>query len=413
MTRGFSDDPTLPAVRIAEVVARPGLALVFACGEPRFELCPLPASGTLAIGRSTTVDLQLDDSTLSRSHAEVSLRDGHWTVRDTSRHGSFVDGQHVAGEVSVGDPRTLRLGDCLLAFVSDTTPYRGRSVACDGDLVLGHATATALAQVERARNAGEDLLLVGEPGTGKETLLRCALHGGPSIVADCARGALATDHGRRGLLAAARNDTLFLDELGAAGRDAQEALVAMLQAAGPTAPRLVATSTQPVEHTLAGVGPPSWLAPSLHERFARGVVRVAPLRERWEELSFLVTGEVRRAGRIATASLVERCLLRPWQDNVRGLLAGVQEAVVAAGADARRSSTGGVDRIEGRYLQGPVPVTAPLDSALEITDAHALRLDRESTERALAEAGGDVERAAAQLRVHKNTLQRHLRKLGL
>jgi len=58
-------------------------------------------------------------------------------------------------------------------------------------------------------------------------------------------------------------------------------------------------------------------------------------------------------------------------------------------------------------------VTAPLDSALEITDAHALRLDRESTERALAEAGGDVERAAAQLRVHKNTLQRHLRKLGL
>lgn len=413
MTRGWYEEPTLPAVRIADVRARtPGLALLFASGEPRFCLIEGPAAQKLAagepvvVGRSSSADLQLDDSTLSRAHAEVQLRDGEWHVRDTSRHGTFVDGQLAAPEVVSRDPRTLRVGDQLLAFVADVAPYRGQAVALDDDLVLGPATAATIAALDRALGRGGDVLLVGEPGVGKETLLRRALRGGPAIAADCPRGALATDTGRRGLLAAAKHEPLLLEEVGAAGPEAQDALLALL-GNRPT-PRLVATSTQALE-----LAAPPWLSPALFARFADGVVRVSALRDRWEELSFLVAAEVRRAGRVPTATLIERCLLRPFRDNVRGLLGAVREAVAAASADARRSSADGAERVDGRYLPGPLPAAPPADSALEITDAHALRLDRAATAAALADAGGDVELAAARLRVHKNTLQRHLRKLGL
>ncbi|MFD5417675.1 FHA domain-containing protein [Streptomyces sp. NPDC127069] len=69
-------------------------------------LLPHPAAGPLRIGRDPGNGLRLSHDTVSRAHAELSLRDGVWLLKDLgSTNGTTVNGRRVTGAavVRVGD----------------------------------------------------------------------------------------------------------------------------------------------------------------------------------------------------------------------------------------------------------------------------------------------------------------------
>ncbi len=82
------------------------LQLVGVTGSPTFDLRPDRA---LVVGRALNSDLPVFDPTISRRHAELTVRDGTATVRDLgSSNGTFVNGTRVAeSAVVVGDVVTF------------------------------------------------------------------------------------------------------------------------------------------------------------------------------------------------------------------------------------------------------------------------------------------------------------------
>ena len=65
--------------------------------------------GELLVGRSSSCDLILDDSTVSRRHLKLRSHDGHWTLKDLgSTNGTRVNGARVLRcELRSGDLLTL------------------------------------------------------------------------------------------------------------------------------------------------------------------------------------------------------------------------------------------------------------------------------------------------------------------
>lgn len=62
----------------------------------------------VTIGRDPTCDCQLDEKTVSASHARLSYHHGHWWVEDlASRNGTFLNAVRVA------EPHVLTAGDEL------------------------------------------------------------------------------------------------------------------------------------------------------------------------------------------------------------------------------------------------------------------------------------------------------------
>ncbi|MCX5375189.1 DUF1707 and FHA domain-containing protein [Streptomyces sp. NBC_00091] len=65
-------------------------------------LFPHPAAGPLRIGRDPGNGLRLSHDTVSRAHAELSMRDGMWLLRDLgSTNGTTVNGRRVTGAAVV------------------------------------------------------------------------------------------------------------------------------------------------------------------------------------------------------------------------------------------------------------------------------------------------------------------------
>lgn len=96
---------------IGAPAARPELELVVVNGLDagrRFPLVP----GTMVVGRAPGCEIVLDDGTLSRRHATVTLSaDGEVTVDDLESHnGSWVAGEPVVAPMPLGRQVPLRLG---------------------------------------------------------------------------------------------------------------------------------------------------------------------------------------------------------------------------------------------------------------------------------------------------------------
>ncbi len=65
-------------------------------------LLPHPSAAVLRIGRDPGNGLRLSHETVSRAHAELSLRDGLWVLKDLgSTNGTSVNGHRVTGSAVV------------------------------------------------------------------------------------------------------------------------------------------------------------------------------------------------------------------------------------------------------------------------------------------------------------------------
>ena len=83
-----------------------------------------------SVGRSTSCDIVLNYSTVSRFHAVVALRKGGWLVADTlSRTGVFVNGEPVKHKTSLEDGDIITVGGATLAFEFDKPKEKAKKFA--------------------------------------------------------------------------------------------------------------------------------------------------------------------------------------------------------------------------------------------------------------------------------------------
>jgi transcriptional regulator of acetoin/glycerol metabolism len=158
------------------------------------------------------------------------------------------------------------------------------------------------------------------------------------------------------------------------------------------------------------------LREDLYFRIASPRVTAPPLRERPEEMAWLLQGEVERTapGLALHASLVETCLLRPWPGNVRELCAEARSAAQAAVAE-------GAPRVEAKHLGEmaglafTAPGHAPEGGAPEAGAAAPAPAPPTRAKLAglLKRRKGNVSAVARELGVHRTQLRRWMERHGL
>ena len=408
----------------------PGVVLVFRGATACSHLMPLDR-GALMLGRETTAMLMAEDKRMSRAHARVRHEANRWTVCDLeSRNGTFVDGVPVSGEIEARDGAVVRLADSLFLLAADVRPFADGVAAAP--FVAGPSLRAILRRVELTAQSGRDLLVSGETGSGKEIVASIFHASGPGagqamVSVNCAtipeglaerllfgarRGAYSganADVG--GLLSEAHGGVLFLDEVGELDLHVQAKLLRFLETREVTP--LGAAQSRRIDvricfathRDLTSAVAEGWMREDFYHRIARPEVRVPPLRERADEIPWLVVRELGAdpRGLTAHARAVEACMLHKWPGNVRELLHEVRAATDAAVLEGER-----VIRVEHLSIStGPGPV-----------DLQAVRpphrsLGRGEIEAALAKHRGNVTATATSLGMQRRQLYRVLARYGM
>ncbi|HHQ49552.1 MAG TPA: sigma-54-dependent Fis family transcriptional regulator [Acidobacteria bacterium] len=298
--------------------------------------------------------------------------------------------------------------------------------------------------LHRIGPARSNVLITGEPGTGKELLAR-AIHRrsprmeGPfvslragavppgqmaSTLFGHVKGAFpGAVGGQRGLLEAAHGGTFFLDEIGTLSQDVQASLVRVLQdrevyRLGSDEPRhadvrLIAACAQDLwEQVEQGR-----FREDLYYRLSVITIELPPLRERVEDIPLLAqrflkryAAENERRIEAFTPRAVDALCAYPWPGNVRELENAVERAVVMCRRDVID-----LDELPEPVRKGMVrmaPATILPSEGLDFRKAveeYQRRLIRE----ALKRTGGVQRQAARLLRMSPTTFNEKVHRLGL
>lgn len=411
--------------------ALPGAIVVFAGDAPTYRVLPL-RNGELVLGRDRELPR---DERLSRQHVAIERAGDRLRVRDLdSRNGTFVDGRRVTSEVLAPGPHVLRIGRTLLVVRDDVRRFVGRSIETEGDVVVGPLLADALQSVKDAARGSGNLLVIGESGTGKERAA-ALFHAssdkpsGPFVVVNCAtipqgvaerllfgarRGAYSGAENAEGYVQAAERGVLFLDELGELELDVQAKFLRVLEARevlplGGTAPKKIDVRFCFATHRdlRAQVAAGKFRA-DLYHRIVHPEVVLPPLRERIEDVGWLIARELVNVDRLLSphVRLVETCMLRPWPGNVRELLQQIRRAATAA--KSAGETVVGDEHLDPRAGTRFEP---PQESARAAAEGSSH--SKQSLEEALARNEGNVAATARALGLHRTQLYRYLRRFGI
>jgi DNA-binding winged helix-turn-helix (wHTH) protein len=95
----------------SESSAQPAGSVVFRGRE-----FPLRAGANI-LGRDAAADVQIDDHTVSRKHAAITIREDAITVEDLdSKNGTYLDSVRLNGSAPIQDGETIVLGDASIVF---------------------------------------------------------------------------------------------------------------------------------------------------------------------------------------------------------------------------------------------------------------------------------------------------------
>ena len=289
-------------------------------------------------------------------------------------------------------------------------------------------------QIERLANYDAHALLVGEPGTGKESLAglihaRSARAGEPLVhlnvlSMDQPRRALLGGEQQPGLLMQAARGTLYIDNLATLDPEAQRLLLSAMEsdqiptASGPQpfSARVLAACEQPPEALIRSGA----LVEGLYLRLNGAMLEIPPLRERLEDVPDLVRyyeeyfpDHDKLPYRRFSTGAQNRLRNHSWPGNVRELRNLVQRLLLLGGE-------GEVSReeVENALRHSGDRDTARLQGASPAIFDQPLREAREQFEREylafhLQQAGGSVGQLAEIVGMERTHLYRKLRGLGI
>ncbi|MGR8920554.1 MAG: sigma-54-dependent transcriptional regulator [Gammaproteobacteria bacterium] len=317
----------------------------------------------------------------------------------------------------------------------------------DGSRLLGESPGLVAVREQVERIAGligneglpPTVLITGETGCGKDVTARLlhqhsARAGRPFVHVDCAalpkdlieaelfghvKGAFTSAVGERtGLIEAAEDGVVFLDEIGEIPLELQAKLLAVLErrtlrrigSSHERATRawFVAATNRDVDEMVAS----GTLRSDLYFRLNVLTIELPPLRERGGDAALLARSfadELARRygidGCELTADAVAALTRYPWPGNVRELSHVIERAVLLAGNGVIDAAT--------LALPGGT-AAAPAGAGLAALDDMTLEeVEKLMIERALAATGGNVSEAARRLGITRMAMRYRVQKYGL
>lgn len=331
---------------------------------------------------------------------------------------------------------TLRPADSVQRLVQRVVGAQARFSFAD---IVGESAAmqAAVRHARVAANAASPVLLIGEPGVGKE-LFAHAIHnasaraGGPLGLLNCAAvprtllmgelfgyegGQSSRTEGRPGKLELAHGGTLVLEEVEALTVEAQTSLLRVIetqhlirqggQRVVGVDVRIIATSNTDLGRAVAE----RRLRPELHYRLSVLTIEIPPLRARGDDVLLLLDQILavmaRRLGRQVLFAPEALSALRayPWPGNVRELETALERTLHLS----EKSVLGLADL--------PTPIAQTLPSVggaapARLYDRHAAA-EREAILRVGREAAGHLGHVAERLGISRATLWRKMKLYGL
>ena len=393
----------------------------------------------MQIGSSPRSDLLLEDPTVSRHHARISLTQSGPILEDLeSRNGTWVGDLRVY-RIRLAPGTRIRIGRTVLVVdvVDEAIDVPISPHASFGSL-LGTSVEMRrmFALLERVANTDVTVLVQGETGTGKE-LVAEAIHArsgradGPFVVVDC--GAIAptlvesTLFGHvKGAFTGANADapgafeeadggTIFLDELGELPLAMQPKLLRVLESrrvarVGQTRlrsvdVRVIAATHRPLDAEVNA----GRFREDLYYRLAVAVVEIPPLRTRREDIPALVdrfAAALRPRPEPSTlAALAARLMHYDFPGNVRELRNIVQRELLLGPfrTGPRAPAAASTTDVPADLLE--LPLSVAQERWIET-------FQRRYVEHALARTGGNVTRAAELAGTNRRAIQRILKRTG-
>src|SRR3954468_2306412 len=341
----------------------PGAVVVWTGAAPTIQTFRIPAGG-LVIGREL-LDNTTDDR-ISRQHARVQWRDNRFIVTDLgSRNGTYAGGNPLVDrEVTVTAPSVVRTGRTVSVLLDDVRRFESAQISSEHDSIVGPSTAALWRAVNEIALAGDNLLILGESGTGKGRMARgyARARGRHEAAFNPTIQAVPLER-----VVSAATETLILEQVGKLGAQNLATLLKLLERRNL---RFVTTATMQLQH----LGLPDELVAELSTRS----LLVPPLRDRPDEMAFLVNDAVRGAEPALQihSTLVEVCLLRPWPGNARELIAEVSRTAHTVAAQGKNNIRGeDLDNDAGHLMVG-----APtLNAAIQPTAMGKQRKKRSAT----------------------------------
>ncbi|MCH7761879.1 sigma 54-interacting transcriptional regulator, partial [candidate division TA06 bacterium] len=288
--------------------------------------------------------------------------------------------------------------------------------------------------IEQAASSDSTVLIQGETGTGKELVARAIHYQGqrgsqnfiPLICGSVPEGLLeselfghkkgsftgaTSDEG--GIFEAATGGSIFLDEIGDAPLTVQVKLLRVLEEGeirrvGEATPRRVDVRVIcATNKNLAREVEEGRFRQDLFFRINVILISLPPLRERKEDIPLLaqhfLTLYNEKSGKELkglTSEAMDYLLKYLWPGNVRELENYIERAVVIAEKET----------ITPRDIYPALKIHQP--ASLSLTQSR-MEAERSRIEEALARAGGNITRAAKELGLHRQQLQRVMKRLNL
>lgn len=363
--------------------SHPGLELVVVANDVSV-VEPLPASGSVSLGRGEECAIRINDNSVSRRHAILHL-DPPLRIEDLgSRNGTFLRDTRsrldsaatfqlrqlskASLELAVGE--RVHLG-AVVIVVRKASPAAGRTgapPASNPAVVRDPAMVALYEQATRAARSPISVLILGETGVGKEILAR-TIHDrspradDPYVELNCAALApslleselfgheknafTGAEEAREGLLESADGGTIFLDEVGELPLDVQAKLLRVLDdhkvmRVGGRKPtqldvRFIAATNRDLEAEIAR----GTFRQDLYFRLNRMVFTIPALRERVVEIAPLAERFIAdTCGQFDRTELLHLSLEAlgyleryAWPGNVRELRNVMERAVVLCSSE--------------------------------------------------------------------------------
>jgi transcriptional regulator with PAS, ATPase and Fis domain len=367
-----------------------------------------------------TSSLVLRDRMISGRHATVRHEGDGYEVTDLqSTNGTIVDGVVAAPSATLHDGSLIFWGGHAAVFRLASLNEVG-AVAAELESPFGPVgsanpqMASLCGKLRKLAEAGEEVLLTGETGVGKEVyaeaIHRASGRKGRFVAVNCAaiprelveselfgyvRGAHSQAAvAKPGIIEEADGGTLFLDEVGEMPPELQTKLLRftqdrMLAAVGSVRPRRMDTrivaATSRVSGTSGGV--PAGLRSDLAARLGAEPIFIPPLRERIEDLGALMSYILGARAKPFELAAFQALCLHHWPGNVRELVK-VMSAAVALARDVERIGTEHlpaaigaapvrVRSSPGRRTPRPPPDASQLEDLMRRFKGNMLRVARE------------------------------------